>query len=311
MHTILGAGGAVANALTRELSDRNETICLVSRKPITSQAKNVSWQKADLLNAAEVMQSAKGSTVIYLTAGLVYDKKIWAAQWPVVIQNAIDAAKETGARLIFFDNVYSYGLVNGPMTEDTPYNPSSKKGEIRAKIATDLMDEAKTGNIRASIARAADFYGTENLNGILDIMVLDKFAKKQKAQWIGDPGKLHNFSYIPDMGKGMYLLGQSYDSDNQIWHMPTAPALTGKQFIEMAAKVYGVEPKYLALKKYMMQLFGLFNKPVAEIAEMYYQYDHDYIFDSSKFEKAFNVRPTSYEFGIKEMAETLYKPASK
>jgi nucleoside-diphosphate-sugar epimerase len=311
MHTILGAGGAVANALTRELSDRNETIRLVSRKPIAGQAKNVSWQKADLLNAAEVMQAAKDSTVIYLTAGLVYDKKIWAAQWPVVIQNAIDAAKETGARLIFFDNVYSYGLVNGPMTEDTPYNPSSKKGEIRAKIATNLMDEAKTGNIRASIARAADFYGTESLNGILDIMVLDKFAKKQKAQWIGDPGKLHSFSYIPDMGKGMYLLGQSYDSDNQIWHMPTAPALTGKHFIEMAAKIYGVEPKYFALKKYMMQLFGLFNKPVAEIPEMYYQYDHDYIFDSWKFEKAFGMKPTSYEVGIKEMAETLYKPAGK
>jgi nucleoside-diphosphate-sugar epimerase len=311
MHTILGAGGAVANALTRELSGRNETIRLVSRKPVTGDAKNVSWQKADLLNAADIMQAAKGSTVIYLTAGLVYDKKIWAAQWPVVMQNAIDAAKETGARLIFFDNVYSYGLVNGPMTEDTPYNPCSKKGEIRAKIATNLMDEAKAGNIRASIARAADFYGTENLNGILDIMALDKFAKKQKAQWIGDPGKLHNFSYIPDMGKGMYLLGQSYDSDNQIWHMPTAPAQTGKQFIEMAAKVYGVEPKYFAIKKYMMNLFGVFNKPVAEIAEMYYQYDHDYIFDSSKFEKAFNMRPTSYEAGIKTMAETLYKPAAK
>jgi len=311
MHTILGAGGAVANALTRELSGRNETIRLVSRKPVTGDAKNVSWQKADLLNAPDIMQAAKGSTVIYLTAGLVYDKKIWAAQWPVVMQNAIDAAKETGARLIFFDNVYSYGLVNGPMTEDTPYNPCSKKGEIRAKIATNLMDEAKAGNIRASIARAADFYGTENLNGILDIMALDKFAKKQKAQWIGDPGKLHNFSYIPDMGKGMYLLGQSYDSDNQIWHMPTAPAQTGKQFIEMAAKIYGVEPKYFAIKKYMMKLFGLFNKPVAELMEMYYQYDHDYIFDSSKFEKAFNMRPTSYEAGIKEMAETLYKPAAK
>ncbi|HEY8781626.1 MAG TPA: NAD-dependent epimerase/dehydratase family protein [Mucilaginibacter sp.] len=311
MHTILGAGGAVANALTRELLTNNETIRLISRKPIVNANKNVTWRKADLLNYAELLEAAKGSAVIYLTAGLVYDKKIWKAQWPVIMQNVINVAKETQTRLIFFDNVYSYGLVNGPMTESTPYNPGSKKGEIRAGIATKLMDETKAGNIKASIARAADFYGTDNLLGFLDIMVLDKFAKKQKAQWIGDANKLHNFSYIPDMGKGMFLLGQRPESDNQIWHLPTAPPLTGKQFIEMAAKIYNVEPKYFAIKKFMMQLYGLFNKTVHELVEMYYQYDHDYIFDSSKFEKAFGVKPTSYADGIKVLSETLYKSKSR
>ncbi len=121
--------------------------------------------------------------------------------------------------------------------------------------------------------------------GFLDLMVLDKFAKNQKAQWIGDTQRLHNFSYIPDMGKGMFLLGQNAGSKNQIWHLPTAPALTGKQFIEMAAGIYRVDPKSFAIKKFMLQLFGLFNKTVGELVEMYYQYDHDYIFDSTKFEK--------------------------
>ena len=308
MHTILGAGGSVANALTRELLNNNETIRLVSRKQPALNGKNLSWKKADLLNYAGLLEAVKGSAVIYLTAGLVYDKKIWAAQWPVVMQNVINLAKETGARLIFFDNVYMYGLVSGPMKEDTPYNPCSVKGEIRAKIATQLMNEANAGNIKATIARGADFYGTENSNGFLDVMVLANLAKKQKAQWLGDPDKLHNFSYVPDMGKGLYLLGQNPSSDNQIWHMPTAPVFTGKQFIELASGIYGSEPKHFAINKLMMKLYGLFNKNVGEMVEMYYQYDHDYVFDSSKFEKAFNVRPTSYEVGIKEMVETLYRP---
>ena len=307
MHTILGASGAVANALTRELEAINETIRLVSRKPIESNNKNVSWKKADLLNYDELLAASKGSTVIYLTAGLVYDKKVWAAQWPVIMGNFIRLGKETGARLIFFDNVYSYGLVDGPMKEDTPYKPSSVKGGIRAKIADKLMAEAKAGNIRASIARGADFYGTENMNSFVDMMVLDKYAKKQKAQWIGDANKLHNFSYIPDMGKGMFLLGQHPESDNQIWHMPTAPAITGKQFIEMAARIYGVAPKFMAINKIMLWLTGLFQKVVMGVVEMYYQYDHDYIFDSLKFEKAFNFKPTSYEEGVKLMSETLYR----
>ncbi|HEY2580448.1 MAG TPA: NAD-dependent epimerase/dehydratase family protein [Mucilaginibacter sp.] len=306
MHTILGAGGAVANALTRELANNNETIRLVSRKPISNTNKNISWKKADLLNYPELLEAVKGSTVIYLTAGLVYDKNIWKAQWPVIMQNVINLAKETGARLIFFDNVYMYGLVSGPMTETTPYNPCSTKGEVRAAIATRLMDEAKAGNIRASIARGADFYGTENKNSFLDLMVLENYANKKTAQWIGDPKKLHNFSYIPDMGKAMYLLGQNPDSDNQIWHMPTAQAMPGKQFIEIAARIYGVEPKYFAVKKFMLWAYGLFNKTVMGTVEMYYQYNHDYIFDSSKFQKAFNFKPISYEEGIKLMSETLY-----
>jgi nucleoside-diphosphate-sugar epimerase len=306
MYTILGAGGAVANALTRELSKNNETIRLVSRKPISNTANNITWKKADLLNYAELLEAAKGSTVIYLTAGLVYDKDIWAAQWPVIMQNFINLGKETNARLIFFDNVYMYGLVNGPMKEDTPYNPCSAKGGVRAKIANMLMDEAKAGNISASVARGADFYGTDNRNSFVDMMVLDKYAKRQQAQWIGNPNKLHNFSYIPDMGKGMFLLGQHPESDNQIWHMPTAAPLTGKQFIEIAASIYGVKPKYFAINKFLLWSYGLFNKTVMGTVEMYYQYNHDYIFDSSKFEKAFKFKPTTYQEGIKLMSETLY-----
>jgi len=307
MHTILGAGGPTANALARELSLNKEMIRLVSRRPVKISSENTTWKKADLLQYNEILDATKGSSVIYLCAGLIYDKEVWKQQWPVIIQNVINAAKQAGARLIFFDNVYMYGLVNGPMTEHTPYNPCSVKGEVRAKIATQLMDEVKAGNIQASIARAADFYGTDSMNSFLDMMVLDKYAKKQSAQWIGKPEKLHNFTYIPDTGKALFLLGQHPESDNQIWHMPTAPAITGKAMIELAATIYDVKPAYTSINKFMLQLVGLFKKVVAGTVEMYYQYDHDYNFDSSKFEQAFQFMPTSYKDGIQYLSETLYK----
>jgi nucleoside-diphosphate-sugar epimerase len=307
MHTILGAGGAVANALSRELINNNETIRLVSRRPVKTTGDNVTWKKADLLNYNEVLEAARDSKVIYLCAGLVYDKDIWREQWPIIIQNVINVAKETKARLIFFDNVYMYGLVDGPMTEQTPYKPNSVKGEIRAGIASKIMEEVKAGNISASIARAPDFYGTDSQNSFFDMMVLDKYSKKQTAQWIGNPKVKHNFIYVPDAGKAMFLLGQSPESDNQIWHLPTAPVKTGMEFIELAASIYGVKPKFMAINKFMLWLVGLFQKVVAGTVEMYYQYDHNYNFNSDKFEKAFNFKPTSYEDGIKHMSETNYK----
>lgn len=309
MYTILGAGGATANAITKELLQHNpsETVRLVSRRPIKTSDINLSWQKADLLNYNDVLHAVKGSKVIYMCAGLVYDKRIWQQQWPIIMQNLINAAKETQARLIFFDNVYMYGLVQGSMLESTPYNPISVKGEVRARIATQLMDEVKAGNIQATIARAADFYGTDSMNSFFDMMVLDKYAKRNRAQWIGDPKVLHNFTYISDAGKAMYLLGQTPESGNQIWHLPTAAPLIGKDFIELAAKIYEVKPSFTTINKLMLQLAGVFKKVVAGTVEMYYQYDHDYIFNSTKFEDAFKVMPTSYNEGIKHMSQTLYK----
>jgi nucleoside-diphosphate-sugar epimerase len=103
------------------------------------------------------------------------------------------------------------------------------------------------------------------------------------------------------------MLGQSPESDNQIWHAPSAPAITGKQFIELAADVFGVEPRYGQINKFMLWMAGLFNKVIMGTVEMYYQYDHDYVFDSTKFEKAFNVQPTLYRDGIQHLAQTQFK----
>lgn len=308
MHTILGAGGPVAKALTNELVKNNVPVRLVSRRPVDIEGSNITWRKADLLDYKQVQEAAQGSTVIYLCAGLVYDVKIWQEQWPIIIRNVIDVTKKNNARLIFFDNVYMYGLVNGPMMEDTPYHPSSEKGKVRAAIADTIMNEVKAGTLNATIARAPDFYGTSSKNSFFDMMVLDKYAQKQTAQWMGDPNKLHNFIYIPDCGRAMYLLGQNPESGNQIWHLPTAPVMTGHQFLELAARIYGVKPSFMRVRKFMLWILGLFDKLIAGTVEMYYQTDHNYIFNSDKFEKAFNFKPTGYEEGIKEVARTIYKP---
>lgn len=118
---------------------------------------------------------------------------------------------------------------------------------------------------------------------------------------------LHSFTYIEDAGKALFLLGQTPESGNQIWHLPTAAPLKGKAFIEMAAQIYETKARYSTINKLMLRLVGLFKKVVAGTVEMYYQYDHDYNFDSSKFEKAFNFKPTSYHDGILALSKTLYK----
>jgi nucleoside-diphosphate-sugar epimerase len=203
--------------------------------------------------------------------------------------NAINACRKHNARLIFFDNVYMLGKVQGAMTEATPYNPVSKKGELRTKLATQLMDEVKAGNITAMIARAADFYGPNCKTSVLNSLVFDKMAKDKKAQWMVNDKFVHSFTFTPDCGKALWLLSQNENAWNQIWNMPTAsPALSGKEIISLASKIFNAPEKDFVISKGMIGLLGVFMRLMYEMKEMLYQYDSDYIFDSSKFNKAFN-----------------------
>ncbi|WP_143306322.1 NAD-dependent epimerase/dehydratase family protein [Chitinophaga vietnamensis] len=300
LYTILGAGGVIANELATELVKNGKRVRLVSRSPKAFAGIDELFP-ADITNAEQTMQAVKGSSIVFLCAGLKYDRKLWATAWPAIMTNVINACKAAGAKLIFFDNVYSYGLVDGPMLETTPYRPSSKKGEIRARIATQLMDEVKAGNITATIARAADFYGPNaDKTGFLNLLIIDKFKKKSTAMWLGRDDMTHSYTYTPDAGKGLYLLSQDDSTWNQVWHLPTSnPAPDGKGYMHIIATQMGVKPKYMKLGKFMIGLSGLFDGTIKELGEMLYQNNYPYIFNSTKFEKHFNFKPTSYEEGVK------------
>jgi nucleoside-diphosphate-sugar epimerase len=299
MQTILGSGGIIANHIATSLPIYTDKIRLVSRNPKAISGKE-ELVSADLTSADQVMKAIKGSEVVYLTAGLQYSIKVWQEQWPVLMQNVIIACKENNAKLVFFDNVYSYGKVAGPMTEETPFNPCSQKGEVRAKIATMILDEVSKGSLTALIARSADFYGPETNNSFLNMMVFENLKKGKSAQLMISKNLKHTFTYTPDAGIATALLGNTASAFNQTWHLPTDPdALTGQQIVEIAAKELNVKAKIMVLPKIMIQLAGLFNPIIKESVEMLYQYDSEYNFDSGKFDKAFKFKKVLYADGIR------------
>ena len=306
MQTILGSTGIIGRSLAKELTKYTKEIRLVSRNPKKVNESD-SLVQADLLNSQQVLEAVKGSDVVYLTAGLKYDIKIWQIQWPVIMRNVIDACKASGSRLVFFDNVYAYGRVNGWMTEETPYMPVSKKGEVRKQIAEMLMDESGKGGFKAIIARAADFYGAGTL-AFVTAMVFERFQKGKSAQWLISDKFKHSFTYAKDAAVGTAMLGNTDSAYNQVWHLPTDKnALTGKEFIELTAKEFGVKPGYMNVPKWMLQVLGLFSSIMKESVEMTYQNDSDYLFSSGKFEKEFNFKPTPYIEGIKETVDQMTK----
>ena len=300
MQTILGANGTIGSVLAKELVKYTDKIRLVSRNP---RKVNVTDElfPADLTNPAILDQAVEGSDVVYLVVGLDYNLKVWEEKWPILMKATINACINHKARLVFFDNVYMYDINAIPhMTEESPVNPPSKKGSVRKQIFQMIMDEVKAGRLMALIARSADFYGPDNNRSFVNEMVYKNFLKGSRANWFVDSGKKHSFTYTPDAAKATALLGNTEDAYNTIWHLPTDKnVLTGRQFVELFSREMKVKNKIFVMPLWIIKIAGLFIPVLKEMPEMMYQYDRDYFFDSSKFEKRFKFKTTTYQEGVK------------
>jgi len=305
MQTILGSTGVIGTELAKNLVQYTDKIRLVSRDPKLVNP-NDELITADLLEPRQVVNAVKDSEVVYLTAGLKYDHVVWEDQWPVIMQNVLDACRKHHSKLVFFDNVYAYGKVDGWMTEETPYKEQSKKGIIRIGISNMLLEDVRRGNIEGMIVRSADFYGPDLKNSFINVMVIENLKKGKKAQLMISDKFKHSLTYTPDAGKATALLGNTPSAFNQVWHLPTDKnVLTGKEFVALAASAMNVIPKTTILPKWMVWMAGLTNGIIRETMEMLYQFDSDYLFDSSKFDKAFTFRTTTYEEGIKATVDAM------
>ncbi len=298
LQTILGANGVIARELSRALAGRQIRLRQASRhpRPVNPNDETVA---ADLLDADATARAVAGAEVAYLVAGLKYDTAVWQQQWPRVMRNAIDACKRAGCRLVFFDNVYAYGRVDGAMTEATPFNPCSRKGEVRAQIATLLLDAIRTGELTAMIVRAADFYGPGATQSFPHATVFERLRQGKTPQWIGNPRAVHTFTYTPDAGRAVAVLGNAPQAYGQTWHLPTSKEpLRGEDFVRLACELAGRPYRLQVAPRWLLRAMGLFMPILRENQEMMYQFEHDYRFDSSKVEAAFGLAATPYRPGI-------------
>jgi len=302
MQTILGSTGVIGIELAKALTKYTTDIRLVSRNPRKVNETD-SLFPADLLKRDSIFEAIKGSEIVYVTVGFEYNIKVWRSTWPPFMKNVIDACIANNCKLVFFDNVYMIGGDNVKhITESSPFSPTSQKGLVRMDVDKMILDAQEKGQLKAIIARASDFYGVIKDRSILMEVVYKNLAQNKKAQWIFDAKKKHSFTYTPDAGKAVAILGNTPEAYNQVWNLPTDPnSLTGEEWINLFASEMGKSNKYTLLPAWGVKILGLFIPYMKEAYEMRYQANRDFFFDSSKFEKYFNFKPTTYQDGVKEI----------
>ena len=305
MQTILGANGQIGEELARELK-RNFTsdIRIVSR-----EAKKVNDTDevfpADLSIREKAIEAVKGSGIVYFTLGLPISSDLWEQQFPLIIRNVIEACKINGAKLVFFDNTYMYPQDDRVLTEDTVFDPIGRKGKVRREMAEMILKEMQSGGLEAVICRAPEFYGPGKTQSITSTLIFNNIKEDKKLKVPLSDRKKRSLIWTPDASRAPALIGNTPDAFGQAWHLPVDESHpTYKQFIALATDIYGKELKYSIVPKFVFKIGARFNKGVKELLELLPRYEHDNVFDDTKFRKRFpEFKVTSYKQGVEQIKD--------
>ncbi len=292
LHVVLGGTGGVGGAVVRELVARGKRVRVVTRKQAQSLPSGVEFMAGDIMNVQSAKAATAGASVVYMCANPAYNE--WSELFPTMLNGAIAGTSANNAKLVFADNLYVYAPTTKPMTEDLPYAPVTRKGRVRAQMDETLFQAHASGKVRAVIGRASNYYGPSAPNSNIGDRFFHALLAGKPAQWFGRLDMPHTLSFTEDFARGLIVLGEHDEALGQAWHIPAAEALTGQEFIELAGEVAGVKAKAQIVPAWMIQMLGLFNPIIRELAEMRYEFEEPYIMDGSKFQRAFGFTPTSH-----------------
>ena len=301
-HVVIGAAGALGSAIVGVLSGLGKSVRAVVRD--VDRARRVLPPEADIVigdgaNAESVRLVCRNATVIYHCINVPFEK--WYTVMPAITDNILAGAREARARIVFPGNVYGYGpLRMTPANEDHPLAATSKQGQLRNELERKLIDANLMADVKVVIARFPEYYGPNVTNWLMS-PIFQAALDGRTAAW---PGKLevpHDLIYIRDAATACCILGSSESSYGQVWHVPGAGPITGKQFIGMAFQAAGTKARMKTMGRGYFRVRGLFGPVAREMTELVYEFEEPMVLDGSKFAGAFpGFRYTTHEHAIRQ-----------
>ena len=260
----------------------------------------------DAADPAFSTEVAQGARVVYQTLKPPYAD--WTDKFPALQAGVLAAAEKSGARLVSMENVYMYGPAAGRvLTEDLPNAAQTKKGQLRGRMADDLLAAHRDGRVEVAIGRASDYFGPRGgAQSNLGDRVFRPALAGKSASVLGDPDQPHTYTYIPDIGEGLAVLGEHPDAPGEIWHLPNDPdTRTTRQLVEIIFRDAGrPETKLKTVPTVVLKTMGLFNPMMRELLEMQYLYAEPFVVDSTKIATRLGVRATPIEQALSDTLES-------
>ena len=296
LHVVAGLG-AVGRAIAEELAARGLHARAVARHRASSLPVGVDFVEADLADPPSARRALAGAAVVYHAASAPYDR--WPALLPQLMTGILEGAAATGARVVYADNLYAYGPVAGPLTEDLPYRATGPNGRVRTALAERLMTAHETGRVRAAIGRASDYYGPWGRQSTAGERLFLPALAGKRARVLGDPDQPHTFTYLADFARALVTLGIDERAIGGIWHVPSAETLTTRQFVTTVYEAAGHPPRLRVLPPTLLAALALLSPMLRAVREQQYQRVAPWVVDHTKFERAFGASVTPHRDAIR------------
>lgn len=303
---VVGATGQIGSLVTPALVQAGHTVVAVTRSDHGDHRALAGTRRrvADVTDRRSLGAALEDAQTVLVTLGMPYRKSVWKQTWIPAVENLLAAVGDR--RLVLLDNAYVYGPVVGPMTEQTPREPSSDKGRVRA-AAEHLLTEALEGGTELVVARASDFFGPGAGSTIVGTRyfdgVLEREGPVRRATWLGDPHTLHTYAFTSDIARALVDLVEAQDTRGT-WHLPSLDPIRGTELCRLLGEQLGAAVRPRPVSRTMLRLAALVDADAREQLEMQYQVERDYLLDWSKFAARFpGFAPTSWP---QAMAQTVH-----
>lgn len=299
LHVVFGSG-PVGRAVIDTLLAQNQRVRLVKRSGTADVPAAVEVVQGDASNAESTRAVCQGATVVYNCTN-PKDYHRWHIDLPPLHYGIVEGTAASGAKLVVMDNLYMYGPTDGqPITEQTPYNGRGARGTTRIRVARYLEEVQRSGRARVVVGRASDFFGPRVTNALMGEDVFRAALQGKTAQLIGRPDMPHTYSYMPDIGRALVLLGQRDEALGEVWHISSPETVTTGDFARLIYAEVGQPPKFKVPPIWALRAMELFVPPLRGLSENYYQFCEPYIMDHSKFEQRFDFHATPLREAIRE-----------
>jgi nucleoside-diphosphate-sugar epimerase len=313
LHVVFGAG-QVGHPLAERLLASGRRV-RVAKRSAGDVPPGCEVTLGDAADPAFCTAAAAGATAVYHCMNPPYSATVWAELLPRYMDNLIAASARAGARLVVLDNVYMLGRPHGrPLDENSPMNPSSRKGEIRARVAEKLFEAHRRGDVLATSGRASDFYGPRGTQTGLGDFFWPRALAGKTAYSPFPLDAVHTYHYIPDVASGLATLGcTDTAADGTPWMLPCAPAETLRVLVARVAAHLDRPVRLAQVPSWVIKAMGMVVPLMRELAEMAYQWDEPCVIDDSRFRARFQIGPTpvaeaaaaTARWGIQHYAERI------
>lgn len=305
MHiTVLGITGGVGHAVSNAFVDHGHTVtALVRDVSRVTPREGLTLVEGDARDAQALDRALDGADAVFHGLNLPYPD--WDPGMIDLTTAVVAAAERTGAALLFPGNLYGLGPDFGePLTEASPREPVSRKGELRNRI--EAMLEAAT--VQTVVLRAGDFFGGIGESSWMHHLT-QGVSSGGALRYAGPMDMLHSWAFLPDVAETFVLLAERLTDlgQHEVFHFE-GHVVDGNTWVDAVRAAIGDPSRSVrSMPWFWMQLGRPFVPMVRELLEMRYLWDRPVRMDGSRLRSFLDEVPHT---PFREAVEAQFRVAS-